>query len=95
MLAVIGTPAGCAEYGSLAPDAPISKRTVLASGVDRFGNQCRLEHVGEGWTPAGSVARWQEERWAYAFTDKQGTRGGQQYRTLPEAEAHFSRATNF
>ncbi len=92
MLAVIGIPKGCAEYGALPPDAPISKRTVLQSGVDRFGNDCRVEHISEGWTPAGSLARWQKECWAYAFTDRHGTIGGQQYLTLAGAEAHFSRA---
>lgn len=91
MLYVTVVPDGCAEYGSLAPDAPMSKRIVLAMAYDRFGNECRLEEVTEGWTPAGSLARWQDPCYAYAYAARDGSRGGRQYRTLEEARAHFDK----
>jgi hypothetical protein len=79
------------EYRDMTDDTPRSLRTVIMSGINRFGAACRLEHISEGWTPAGSCARWQKECYAYSFTDKHGTRGGQQYRTYDDALAHFRR----
>ena len=80
------------EYRDFTDDTPRSRRTVLREGVNRFGSACRVESISEGWASAGSVACWQPARFAYAFTDKSGTIGGQQYLTEAEAVSHFERA---
>ncbi len=72
------------EYGQLESNEP-SKRTVL-----KAENGWTLTHHTAGYEPAGSAARYTQERWSVALYDtRTNTTYGRSFRTLDEADSWF------
>ncbi|MDE2020167.1 MAG: hypothetical protein KGJ13_07530 [Patescibacteria group bacterium] len=81
-----------AEYGTVA-DENMSRRTVLKTGKGAFDRPFELLHKTEGYEPAGSCLRYTKEAYGAISYNRDGTRGGQWFLTLAEAETAFNRWT--
>ena len=82
------------EYGSYTDDQR-SKVTTLDSGKSPEGEYPRqfyLKHHSAGYEPAGSMARWTDERWGVTF-DQGGAINGRRFLTLPPAQDLFNKWT--
>lgn len=80
-----------AEYGRIDGAAPRPVETILATRKAWEGRRTiRLVARTAGWALAGSMLRWDNGCFG-VFWDIDGNRHGQRHKTLPEAEAHFSR----
>jgi hypothetical protein len=83
-------PKSTAEYGTY-PDAMRSRKTILERRAAAYGRTYVLSHSTAGYEPAGSCARWTNEKWAAGHTDSNGTFYGQSFKTEHEARAYFER----
>lgn len=66
----------------------LNGETVLDSGRNKFGRELKLVHRRQGMYPAGSISVERSEGWAVLW-DVDGTRNGQWYKTLDEAQQGF------
>lgn len=86
-----------AEYGDIAGQ-PVSKRIVIRSAPSNRATgpptTYHLASVSEGWTSAGSMARWTKALWAVYTFDSSGTRHGQLFTQREDAEQLFELRTN-
>jgi len=83
-----------AHVGDKAPAAaPLSVRTVLASGVNKFGNPIDLIHATAGEECAGAGTRSTGEKWGALFVTSYGVHGGAWFKTETEARARFEELT--
>jgi hypothetical protein len=72
------------EYGSLRP-GELSERTLIAEAEG-----WKLEHHTAGYEPAGSVARYTNERWSVTDYDPHSNEThGRSFRVLSAEEAYF------
>lgn len=78
------------EYRAIGNNAPWSKETVIETAPSKLTARrtIRLVEISEGWTPAGSLARWQEARYGVRFNED-GCLHGRQFKTIDEARATF------
>lgn len=78
------------EYGRIKSSEPWSKETVLEKAPSKTTAQriIRLVSISEGWTMAGSLARWQEARFGVRFNED-GRLYGRQFKTIEEARDLF------
>lgn len=80
-----------AEYGQIDNTQPRPVETVLQERQRWDGRTAvRLVARTAGWSVAGAVLRWDNGCFG-VFWNVNGCRHGGAYRTLGEAEAHFSR----
>lgn len=70
-----------------------TRETLIEQGTGTFGRPYALVHVKEGTVPAGAGTRFQKECFAVISQDRDGTRHGQQFKTLTEARAFFDQWT--
>lgn len=81
------------EYRDLKLEDPRSNRVTIKEAISpKFKKPVYLESISEGWTSAGSVARWQEAGFAVSeYVD--GSRHGKGFLKLEDAEACFLKRT--
>lgn len=65
-------------------------RTVLDRAMSKTGATISFVHRLAGWEPAGSGTRNVGEAWGSLYEMRDGTRGGQWFKTRDEAETHFN-----
>jgi hypothetical protein len=81
------------EYKDVPADAARSTRITLETGeMVRTNRQIKLVEILEGWTTAGSMARWQEHRFGISF-EFDGAMHGKQFITHMAARHAFDHAT--
>jgi hypothetical protein len=83
-------PKRIAEYGTYS-DALRSKKTILERRAAAYGRTCLLSHSTPGYEPAGSCARWTDERWTAGHTDSNGAFYGQSFKSEHEARSYFEK----
>lgn len=78
------------EYGAIDKNAPWSKEIKIAEAPSNTyaPRMIRLVEITEGWTIAGSMARWQEQRFGVRFNED-GRLFGRQFSTREDAEKAF------
>lgn len=78
------------NYVAIGDNAPWSREIKIAEAPSRLlsTRKIRVVEITEGWTPAGSLARWQDARYGVRFNED-GCLHGRQFKTLPEAMACF------
>lgn len=78
------------EYRAVGNNAPWSKEIKINEAPSKLSARrlIRVVELTEGWTPAGSLARWQEQRFAVRFNED-GCLHGRQFKTQEEALATF------
>lgn len=78
------------RYGAIGNNAPWSKESVIETASSKLSPKriIRLVEISEGWTPAGSLARWQEARYGVRFNED-GCLHGRQFKSIDEARATF------
>ena len=78
------------EYGAIGDNAPWSREIKITEAPSKLlaSRIIRVVELTEGWTPAGSMARWQEARFGVRFNEN-GCLHGRQFKTEAEALACF------
>lgn len=78
------------EYRAIGDNAPWSKEIKIAEAPSnrRASRMIRVVELTEGWTPAGSLARWQEASFGVRFNED-GCLFGRRFKTEAEALACF------
>lgn len=75
-----------------------SRVTILAKGIRHYGykddlvHEYTFSHRSAGYEPAGSMARWTDERWSVLFMSD-GATHGRSFSTEQAAREHFERVT--
>ena len=67
----------------------LAKREILKEGIGAFNTRRCLVHREAGFEVAGSGVRPCGESWGSLIVHRDGTTGGQWFKTLAEAEAHY------
>lgn len=78
------------KYRHIGDNAPWSTEIKISEAPSKLTarRMIRLVELTEGWAIAGSMARWQDQRFAVRFNEN-GCLHGRQFKTREEAEATF------
>lgn len=83
------------NYGAIGDNAPWSREIKIAEAPSRLlsTRTIRVVEITEGWTPAGSLARWQDPCFGVRFNED-GCLHGRSFKTRDEAMARFAALTD-